>query len=48
MNKEKDYTSWLEDTREKKNEYLSIIKAQQDARKDLIKERKKWDFNKNN
>lgn len=48
MNKEKDFTSWLEDTREKKNEYLTIIKAQQDARKDLIKERKKWQFSKNN
>ena len=44
MNKEKDYTSWLEDTREKKNEYLSIIKAQQDARKDLKQEQKKWQF----
>lgn len=48
MKREKDFTSWLEDTREKKSEFLAVSKAQQEARKDLIKERKKWQFSKNN
>lgn len=48
MNKEKDITVWLENSQEKRGEYLAIIKAQQEARRDLIKERKKWQFSKNN
>ena len=44
MKREQDFTKWFENKEEKKNEYLTIIKAQQDAKKDLKQKQKKWQF----
>lgn len=44
MKKEKDFTSWLEDSQAKKEEYKQILLAQQWARKKLRKEAQRWEI----
>lgn len=47
MTNKKDFTSWLENSQEKKEEYKQILLAQQWARKKLRREAKRWEIAKN-